>query len=115
MPAFFNWKPIAIALLITLQRVSADNFDVLVTDRSPPSSSNQPGDFPLIDSLKEFSLKSANNAASLLAIGEVMISRSKIPINILMTLTHHSSQTRTIVAKLSQTRARLPGEGGKLE
>lgn len=65
--------------------------------------------------LPQISQNTASLLASLLASGEVMISRSKIPINILMTLAHHSSQTRTIIAKLSQTRARLPREGGKRE
>lgn len=58
MPAFANWKPIAIALLIIIQRVSADNVE---------ASSNQPRDFPLMDSPQPSSLTSPDNAASLLA------------------------------------------------
>lgn len=68
MPAFLNWKATAIALLITTQKiVSAQDSEFLITDNSLPSSPTQSGDFPVIDRQQSSSLRSPNNAASLLS------------------------------------------------
>lgn len=67
MPALLTWKPIALALLITIQIVSAQDSELSIPNDLLPSSSTQPGDDPLIDSLQLLSLKSPIDAASLLA------------------------------------------------
>lgn len=67
MPALLTWKPIALALLITIQIVSAQDSEFSIPNDLLPSSPNQPGDVPLIDSLQSLSLESPIDAASQLA------------------------------------------------
>lgn len=58
MPAFSNWKFIAIALLVTIHSGLADNVE---------ASPNQPRDFPLKDSPQSSSFTTPIDAASLVA------------------------------------------------
>ena len=67
MHAFFIWKTIATVLFITIRTVSANDSEDFIADYSPPSSPNEPGNIPVKDPPQPSTLKSPNDAASLLA------------------------------------------------
>lgn len=62
MSTFLNWKSIAIALLITIRTVSAQDFEFPIKDNSLPSSPTQLRDFPLRNLPEPSSLESPNDA-----------------------------------------------------